>query len=154
MRQLGWKKADKEVALTGRAISTDILDILRKVLLKYLAASFAISASLNPTKPIRRLGMTWESVTWKREEKCFPRSSLDRVGGSPETNTLVFSILSVRWNKNKSGCWYQDEKEKSKLKRKEKKKHREIIFFSAFYKSGERWQWRTPRTHAANPERA
>lgn len=126
------KKADKEFTLTGRAISTDILDILRKVLLKYLAASFAISASLKPTKPIRRLGMTWESVTWKRE-KCFPRSSLDRVGGSPETNTLVFSILtSLLKIKTKAGADIKMREEMWKVKVRKIKARNNNFFLPSF----------------------
>lgn len=64
-------------------------------LLKYLIASWANEPLLNPTKPIRRLGITWASVTSKRAEKCFRSSSPVRVGGSPETKTLVLSMMSV-----------------------------------------------------------
>lgn len=123
----------QRIELTGRAISTDILDILKNVLLKYFAACCAISASLNPTKPIRRLGITWESVTWKRAEKCFPSSSLERVGGSPETNTLVVSILfNLLWKQQQicESIWEHSASQRVQ-KQWERKKilSRKIIFF-------------------------
>lgn len=43
---------------TGKAMSTDILDILIKDLLKYLTAASAASSDLNPTNPILRFGRT------------------------------------------------------------------------------------------------
>lgn len=81
--------------LTGRADSTNILDMRMYVLLKYLIAAEACSTVLNPTKPIRRWLLILTSVTSRLlAEKCFRNSASVMLGGMPLTKIREEAIVS------------------------------------------------------------
>jgi hypothetical protein len=86
-------RTDQGIYLTGRAISTLILDIRMKDLLKYLTALAASSGFLYPTYPILRCGINFASVIVCFTAKCFLKSSSEIEGGRPLTKIREEAIV-------------------------------------------------------------